>query len=124
MANLVTRMDIAYIYDDGTIDIWDTNDVSKEYPFRFRYKLYLSKSENLRNIFGWLFESYPNNYELTPKFKDYIDNRATLFEEISTKYASAVNDIKKLSPEKKKSAYNALDSLLNIMYPYVQKQTS
>lgn len=117
--NLVTRIDLVHVNEDGTIDIIDTPSWH-DYPFTFQYKLYLSFEENLANIFRILFENPPSNYEFTPRFQTYIENRKIVQSKITKEYLPIVNAISQsgMSIKAKQCLIHQIDLELNQLYPY------
>lgn len=117
--NLVTRIDMTHVNEDGTIEIIDIPSWT-EFSFTFQYKLYLSFEENLANIFQLLFSIPPENYELSARFQKYIEDRKKIYPEVSKEYLPIVNGItqSKMSPHTKKLLINKIDLELNQLYNF------
>lgn len=118
--NLVTRIDMPHVNEDGTIEIIDIPSWT-EFSFTFQYKLYLTFEENLQNIFQRLFSIPPENYELSNRFLKYIENRKKLYEEVSKEYLPRINKIMqspKLSIQEKNKLIKNIDLEINLLYPY------
>lgn len=117
--NLVKRINLVAINDNGTIKIIDT-DSWYEYPFDFQYKLYLSLNENLDLILSLLYDVSPTRYELSRELFRYLQDRAALFGEVSLKYLPLVNAINNslLSSHTKTLLIEKIDLELNQIYPY------
>lgn len=112
------RIDMPYVNDDGTIEVIDTDFIS-DYPFTWQYRLYETFEENMKRLLSILYSVYPENFELTPRFQRYVDDRVKLFDKVSD-YRTVVEEINssKLPPHEKKEAIRKIDQVLNILYPY------
>lgn len=118
--NLVTKIDMPHVNEDGTIEIIDIPSWT-EFSFTFQYKLYLPFEENLKAIFQRLFSIPPENYELSDRFSKYVENRKSLYEEVAKDYLPRINKIttsKNLSIQEKKELIKNIDLELNRLYPY------
>ena len=119
MANdLRYRIDMPQVNEDGTIEVIDT-DFINDFPFTFQYKLYETVEENMKRLFSILYSIYPEHYELTSRFKAYVENRAELFEKAQD-FLPTINCIKtsKLTDYDKRRMIKKIDLMLNELYPY------
>ena len=78
-----------------------------------------TEEENMKRLFSMLYSVYPEKYELTPRFRAYVENRKALFNEVLD-YRKVVEEIKcsKNFAYEKKSMIRRIDDVLNILYPY------
>ena len=118
--SLVVRIELFDINENGTIEIFDTPALFKEYPFTFQYKLYLPFSENEKSILEMLFFNAPVIYEFSPKLLEYFKNRKALYEEVSAKYLPIIKAIEDsdFSKATKRELIQKIDLELNRIYPY------
>ena len=120
--NLRYRIDMPFVNEDGTIEVVDTDYIS-DYPFTFQYRLYETEEENMKRLFSMLYSVYPEKYELTPRFRAYVDDRKALFEDVKD-YRNVVEEIKcsKNFTHEKTAMIREIDKVLNILYPYESKK--
>ena len=116
--NLRYRIDMPYVNEDGTIEVIDTDFIS-DYPFTWQYKLYETFEENMKRLLSLLYSIYPEEYELTPRFQAYVNNRRVLFNQVQD-YRKIVEEIQcsKNYDFEKKAMIKNIDMVLNKLYPY------
>ena len=118
--NLVYRVDMIDVNEDGTIEIIDIPGFSREYPFTFQYKLYLTFEENEERIRQLLFYNSAIKFDYTPRFLKYLENRRLLYEKVSRKYLPLVCTImhSDFSEFSKSKIIQRIELELNRLYPY------
>lgn len=118
--NLVERIDLAFINEDGTIEIIDSGSICHEYPFNFQYKLYLPFADNQTAILKTLYQNPPKHFSYTQRFFKYLENRSLLYYEVSKKYFPIIKGIldSDFSEATKKLLIQKIDLELNKIYPY------
>ena len=116
------KIDFVYPTEDGTIQIFDVSDWGHEYPLPWRYKLYQTFEENEKDFLSILYENIDFSYELSERMQKYLDNRKSLYAEISKKYLPIVKFIIESDFDEfdKKKMLNALDIAIYKLYPYFQ----
>ena len=117
--SFVIQINLVHINDNGTIEVIDSFSWT-EFSFTFQYKLYLPFEENLKSIFQLLFSIPPEKYELSGRFKKYVENRINLYEKVSKEYLPLIDAINssKMSFQAKKALIEKIDLELNRLYPY------
>ena len=125
MANsLRYRIDMPYVNEDGTIEVIDTDFIA-DYPFTWQYKLYETEEENMKRLLSVLYSIYPETYELTPRFRAYVDDRKALYDKVED-YRKIVEEIKCSNnfEFEKKVLIKSIDEFLSKLYPYPTKASS
>lgn len=114
------NIDIVHINENGTVDILDLADSYFEYPHTWQYKLYNTFEENVLSMLSILYQENSLPYSFTKRFKDYLDERQSLYSEVVAKYLPIVSAIcnSDFSEYLKKSMLNEIDFELNRLYPY------
>lgn len=118
--NFVFKLDMCAVNDDGSIEITDLPFLGREYPFNFRYKLYLPFEENENEILNTLYKVPPEKFVYTPRFERYLNNRKSLYDEVCKKYLPLIEAIQNVDfPKSTKDFFiENIDLELSRIYPY------
>ena len=119
--NLVHRIDMPSIYESGIIMVADMLYWMCECPVPFRYQLYYSPEKNISNLLKVLDIRENEEYEFSPRFASYLEDRKSLFEKVSNGFIKLIYAIQNsdLNDYDKRALTREVDLCIYKLYPYV-----